>query len=225
MSTAPTFNDFSRHHRVKVWAMPGLVLVLGLAAFSASAQGVYRIVGPDGRVSYVDQPPPAANAKPLGTAASSGSDSGVQLPFQLRQVVTRYPVTLYTAKECAPCNSGRNLLNARGIPYTEKLVETSEDGDALKRLSGQASLPLLTIGGQQLKGYSDTEWTQFLDAAGYPKSSALPSNYRRPAASPLVAAKPVPTAPVAGAPAADAASRPVEVPVAPPVNNPAGIRF
>lgn len=225
MSTAPTFNDFSRHQKAKVWAMTGLALVLGLAAFSASAQGVYRIVGPDGRVSYADQPPPAANAKALGTAASAGSDSGAQLPFQLRQVATRYPVTLYTSKDCAPCNSGRNLLNARGIPYSEKLVETSEDGDALKRLSGQAALPLLTIGGQQLKGYSDTEWTQFLDAAGYPKSSALPGNYRRPAASPLVAAKPVPAAPVADAPPADADARPAEVPVAPPVSNPAGIRF
>jgi glutaredoxin len=161
------------------------------------------------------------------TGASSAPENATQLPFQLRQVVARYPVTFYTAKECAPCNSGRNLLNARGIPYTEKLINTPEDGDALKRLSGEASLPFLTIGGQQIKGYSDTEWTQFLDAAGYPKTSALPSTYRRPAPALLVAAKPVAALPVAGAPAntTTAPPRPAEVPVAPPVNNPAGIRF
>jgi len=228
MTTASANNHLSAQRSTRLWAATGLVLVLGLAAISASAQGVYRIVGPDGRVTFSDRPPPATDARAVGsTGASSAPDSTAQLPFQLRQVVARYPVTLYTAKECAPCNSGRNLLNARGIPYTEKLIDTPEDGDALKRLSGEASLPFLTIGGQQIKGYSDTEWTQFLDAAGYPKTSALPGNYRRPAPAPLVAAKPVAAPPVAGAPANTtvALPRPAEVPVVPPVNNPAGIRF
>jgi glutaredoxin len=208
-----------------------LALVLGLAGVSASAQGVYRIVGPDGRVTFSDQPPATAGARPVGSTGSTAApDSAAQLPFQLRQVVARYPVTLYSAKECAPCNSGRNLLNARGIPYTEKSIDTPEDGDALKRLSGEASLPFLTIGGQQIKGYSDTEWTQFLDAAGYPKTSALPASYRRPAPAPLVAARPLAAPPVAGAPTSGTAAPTTpppsaQVPVVPPVNNPAGIRF
>ena len=141
MTTAAVFNDASQQRRHRAWAITGLVLVLGLAAFSTSAQGVYRIVGPDGRVSYSDRPPPAADARAVGsTGTSAPSDSTVQLPFQLRQVVGRYPVTLYTAKECAPCNSGRNLLNARGIPYVEKLVETPEDIEALKRLNNPAGI-------------------------------------------------------------------------------------
>ncbi len=225
MTTASAFNDLSQPRAIKPWAAAGLAVVLGLAAFSAGAQGVYRIVGPDGRVTFSDRPPPASDARAVGSTGSAAApDTGSQLPFQLRQVVGRYPVTLYTGKECAPCNSGRNLLNARGIPYTEKTVDTPEDGDALKRLSGEASLPFLTIGGQQIKGYSDTEWTQFLDAAGYPKTSALPGNYRRPAPAPLVAVRPPPEAPAAPA-AATPASPATNIPVAPPVNNPAGIRF
>ena len=229
MTTKAAFNDPPSQRRHRAWATTGLVLVLGLAALSASAQGVYRIVGPDGRVSYSDRPPPTTDARAVGsTGASSAPDSAAQLPFQLRQVATRYPVTLYTAKECAPCGSGRNLLNARGVPYAEKLIDTPEDIEALKRLSSEASLPFLTIGGQQIKGYSDTEWTQFLDAAGYPKTSALPANYRRPAPAPLVATKSVAAPPpVAGASgnATAAPQRPAEIPVSPPVNNPAGIRF
>ena len=228
MTTAPAIQPLSTSNPTRVWAITGLALVLGLAAASASAQGVYRIVGADGRVTFSDQPPATADARAVGlTGASSVPDGAAQLPFQLRQVVARYPVSFYTAKACAPCNSGRNLLNARGIPYTEKSVDTPEDADALKRLSGEASLPFLTIGGQQIKGYSDTEWTQFLDAAGYPKTSALPGNYRRPAPAPLVVARPIAAPPVAGAPAnpSVAPPRPAEVPVAPPVSNPAGIRF
>lgn len=209
-----------------------LALLATSLAIPVFAQGVYRVVGPDGKVTFSDQPPPAANppSRPVGNMAPGGSTGAgtTQLPFELRQISGRYPVTLYTGKDCAPCNSGRNLLNARGIPYSEKTVETSQDGEALKRLSGEASLPFLTIGSQQIKGYSDTEWTQFLDAAGYPKQSTLPSGYRRPTPSPLVATRPE-TATVPNAPAAQpgtAPATPADMPVAPPpVQNPAGIRF
>lgn len=203
-----------------------LGLALGVLSVATLAQGVYRIVGPDGRVSYSDQPPPAANAKPVTGGAGGGTVStNAQLPFELRQVATRYPVVLYTGNECAPCNSGRNLLNARGIPYSEKTISTNEDAEALRRLTGQTSLPFLTIGSQQIRGYSDSEWTQFLDAAGYPKQSALPSSYRRAAAAPLVVVQAEAVVPAANARPAPTADAPSTLPVAPPATNPAGIRF
>lgn len=203
-----------------------VALLAALVAAPVMAQGVYRIVGPDGRVSYSDQPPPPnTSARPVAGASAGGT--GAPLPFELRQIANRYPVTLYTSTECAPCNSGRNLLSARGIPFSEKTVNTAQDSEALKRLSGDTSLPFLTIGGQQLKGYSDTEWTQFLDAAGYPKQSVLPASYRRPAASPLVEVKPVEAAAPQGAASMGRRQSPTQatVPVAPPGENPAGIRF
>jgi hypothetical protein len=83
-------------------------------------------------------------------------------------------------------------------------------------------LPFLTIGGQQIKGYSDGEWAQYLDAAGYAKQSQLPSGYQRPAPTPLVAIKPVE---VAAPKNTTTAAPPAAVPVAPPLTNPAGIRF
>lgn len=200
------------------------------AALPAAAQGVYRIVGPDGRVTFSDQPPPAANAAPAArTGGAAGTAGGTALPFELRQVASRYPVVLYSGNDCAPCNSGRNLLNARGIPYTEKTVTTAEDIEALKRLAGEASLPFLSIGAQRLRGFSDAEWTQYLNAAGYPAQSALPPGYRRAAPSPLVAVTAATPAGPGNAPATDAGAQapaaPAEVPVEAPASNPAGIRF
>lgn len=208
----------------------GAGLMAILLATPVWAQGVYRIVGPDGKVSFSDQPQPATTPsnRPAGaTAPASTASTTAQLPFELRQVNSRFPVTLYSSRDCAPCNSGRNLLNARGIPYTEKTIDTAQDSDALKRLSGELSLPFLTIGGQQIKGYSDTEWTKFLDAAGYPKQSALPSTYRRPAPSPLVEirSESATTAAPPAMPQGRATPAPSEAPVAPPPQNPAGIRF
>lgn len=210
------------------FALRTLTLIgLGVLAAPLMAQGVYRIVGPDGRVTFSDQPPVEANARPAGAASgAAGAGGGAQLPFELRQVAARYPVTLYTSEGCAPCNSGRNLLNARGIPYAEKTVSTPQDSEALKRLNGDASLPLLTIGNQQVKGYSDSEWSQYLDAAGYPKQSQLPSGYRRPAATAMVSVQPAESAASRTATApARTPSAPPAIPVAPPVTNPAGIRF
>jgi Domain of unknown function (DUF4124) len=205
-------------------------LALGALSFGANAQQMYRSVGPDGKVTFSDQPPTTAgNAKT--TAARSGRFTGdgpagnTTIPAELRPVATRYPVTLYTSKTCgAPCDSGRNLLSARGVPFTEKTIESNEDIDSLRRLMGEASLPSVSIGSQQLKGFSDQEWTQYLDAAAYPKASVLPANFRNPAPTPLVARAAV-TAPAAAAETAPAAAPVPARAAAPAPANPAGIKF
>ena len=199
---------------------------LALLAGAASAQ-VYRSVGPDGRVVYSDKPP-ASNAREAAPAAASGAPAaGSGLPYQLNQTAQRFPVTLFSGSACAPCNSGRNLLIQRGVPFTEKTVESDNDITALQRRFGDSNLPALTIGGQRLSGYSDAEWTQYLDAAGYPKTSQLPASYRRAAASPLAPA----SAARASAPAPSTEASAPAAPAAPSVapardaSNPSGIRF
>lgn len=215
--------------QVKALAL-GLLLVAAGSFFSTAhaQQQVFRIVGPDGKVTFSDQPPPAASKAKVTTTSADGSGAAATaaLPFELRRVASQYPVTLYTGENCGPCASARSLLTARGIPFSEKTVISNEDSQALKRLSGESFLPFMTIGSQQLKGFSDAEWTQFLDAAGYPKASVLPANYRPAAATPLVTV----TAPAAPVPADSAAARaagPVAntTPAAPPPSNPSGIRF
>ncbi|MEX1167600.1 MAG: DUF4124 domain-containing protein, partial [Hydrogenophaga sp.] len=77
------------------------------------AQTVYRIVGPDGKVSFSDQPPASAKGATAPAAASNTAGNGAaagRLPFELAKVARQFPVVLYTSKDCAPCNSGRNLL-------------------------------------------------------------------------------------------------------------------
>lgn len=179
-----------------VFARP--LLVLGLTGFvsfagllasdDATAQQIFRSVGPDGRITFSDRPPDEARAQAKGAAVTSpagGNESS--LPFELRQAAQAYPVTLFAGPECAPCDEGRSMLKARGIPFAEKTVTSNEDIESLKRLVGVATLPVLAIGSQQVKGFSQLEWSQYLDAAGYPKTSQLPAAYRSPSPTPLVA--------------------------------------
>ena len=205
-------------------------VLMTLAGPSAQAQGVYRIVGPGGKVTFSDRAPADANAPqppvPVMGAAPTALPAAA-LPYDLRQIASRFPVAIYTSNDCAPCISLRTMLSSRGVPFTERTVASNEDIAALARLSSSSSLPFGTIGGQQLTGYSDVEWAQYLDAAGYPKQSQLPSNYRPSPATPLVAAKPV--APTAAAAPAQTPPAVRAVPTAPTdgptQSNPAGIRF
>lgn len=213
-----------KSHRTLPGIAAALVLLCGVAA---QAQQVYRIVGPDGKVTFSDKAPDKSVPAATVGAANAPAAGGPALPYELRQVATRFPVTLYTGNECAPCTSARNLLVTRGVPFNERTVNSNEDVEALQRLSGNNSLPFGTIGGQQLHGFSDAEWTQYLDAAGYPKQSQLPSNYRRPVATPLVASVARP-APATNTPAPAPAQQPTPAPAAAPSptpSNPAGIRF
>ena len=205
-----------------------------LLATATQAQQVHRIVGPDGKVTFSDRAPEDKKAQStVLSTASGGAASNPALPTELRQIASRFPVTLYTGESCSPCQQARQLLVQRGVPFTERSVNTNDDLDALRRLSGESALPFGTIGRQQLKGFSDAEWTQYLDAAGYPAQSRLPRGYTQPAATPLAPAK----APTASAPDApqEAASAPTgrlrrqapppPPPGAPTPSNPAGIRF
>jgi len=204
-------------------------LALALMGQASMAQPVYKIVGPDGKVTFSDKPPPSADKGKVAAsgAASGGSTTettGSNLPYELRQVASKYPVTLYASAQCAPCDSARSLLKSRGVPFAERAVSTTEDLDALQRLAGDGTLPFGTIGGQRLRGFSAAEWSQYLDAAGYPKTSLLPSNYKFATATPLVAMQKPVTPPKELPKAADPVDAPA-APSAPAPSNPAGITF
>ncbi|MBT2334784.1 glutaredoxin family protein [Variovorax paradoxus] len=213
----------STHKKSSLHRLSGLALLL--IAAGAMAQPIYRNVDKNGKVTYSDRAPTASTEPAAAPQAGIVPPANAGLPYELRQVAQRYPVTLYSSEECPPCGTARSLLVTRGIPFEERTVKSSQDVEALQRLSSQASLPLLTIGSQQLKGFSDAEWSQYLDAAGYPKSNSLPADYRNPPARPLVALQPAPAA-REPAPLAQPAPAPQPpAPSGPSPSNPAGIKF
>jgi len=166
-----------------------LCLTVTTAGMQAPAWALYKVVGPDGSVSYSDRPPLTGKAKALRTA-DGGTDTAV-LPYELRKAAERFPVLLYSSSTCTPCDTGRALLKSRGIPFRELTVNTGDDVKAYAAKEGTDQLPVLRVGSQQVKGFSAQEWGGYLDAAGYPASaSQLPANYSWPQPAPLAAPKP-----------------------------------
>ena len=160
--------------------------IAALILASGASHALFKIVGPDGKVTYTDVAPTSAAAGKVTSLGTGGAaPSEVALPLELRQAVGRYPVTLFVTASCEPCDSGRQLLRQRGIPFNERQVMTTEDVDALQRLTGGREAPALTIGGQTVRGMSQELWNSYLDAAGYPRDSRLPTNSQFAAATPL----------------------------------------
>ena len=165
--------------------------LLALAALLLAAPLVhaqYKVIGADGKVTYTDRAPNSSEGRVSALGARAPAEAAEpDLPFELRQVATKYPVTLYTTTGvCDACAGARQLLKQRGVPYLERQAVTSEDVDALEKLSGGRDAPTLTIGTQVLRGLAHDTWNQYLDAAGYPRESRLPSTYQQRPIAPVV---------------------------------------
>jgi glutaredoxin len=193
------------------------IAAMAAALLAPAAHAQFKVVGPDGKVTYTDRVPAPSEGRVMPVDRDTGRYSDPILPYALRQVAVRFPVTLYTASNCGDaCALGRSLLTKRGVPFTERTAVSDEDREAWVRVVGGLEAPVLKVGGQTLRGYTPVAWGETLDTAGYPRQSMLPANYQAPPPLPLVErapvqAKPAPQAPVE--PATDTDS------------NPSGIRF
>lgn len=210
-------------------ACRAVALAATLAGLALPALAQYRVVGPDGRVTYTDRPPTDASSRvtPMQRAPLNEQPAAPDaLPPELRRLATRYPVTLFAAPECAPCDSARQLLLQRGVPFTERLIVSESDALAMDRLVASRTVPALTIGTQALSGLSAPEWNAYLDAAGYPRESQLPKGWQASPATPLAPrpATRVQAAPEVAATPAARAPAPAAAPAAPPPQQ-GSIRF
>ena len=203
--------------RASVSALSVRLAATLLLLAAPAAHALFKVVGPDGRVTYTDRPPLASEGKVMPVNGDTGRASDPALPFALRQVTSRFPVLLYTMKDCGEaCAMARGLLARRGVPYSERIAETNEDREAWTRLVGGTEAPVLKVGEQSLRGYAPAAWDETLDVAGYPRQSLLPANYAPAAATPLTERRPA----IPARPAAPAAPAAVD-----PGSNPTGIRF
>ncbi len=156
-----------------------LVLVL-LASAAAAAQTMYRWIDPKtgGTVISDQSPPPGTPNVTRYTAGSSGTGER-QTPYAVRRASDKFPVVLYSAASCTTtCQQARDFLNQRGVPFTEKVLNTQEEFAGLARaLGNEVVLPSISVGRQQARGFVPAARNDLLDAAADP--AADPSRSRQ----------------------------------------------
>ncbi len=163
--------------------MKKFLLVMSLLMLAnAHAGELYRSIDSSGKVHYSDRPLPGSeDVEQLKLGKEPQADES--LPYETQRAMQNFPVTLYTYPDCGSiCQQGRDLLNKRGVPFTEKSLVKQEDIDAFRKDSGDTNIPALTIGKTWVKGFLAERWNNELNYAGYPQSA--PPNYRPRSAAP-----------------------------------------
>ena len=170
----------------------------------AQAQ-LYRWVDDQGKVHYSDQAPSSGAKNVQKQAVPAAQSSSAGLPYALQQAVKNFPVTLYTSDGCKDtCAQARELLNKRGVPYSEVTITDAVGATELKKLSGATEVPVMTVGRELYKGFESGMYKAALDAASYPESSVLPPGVQARTSVPKPVPKAAPPAATEATPAADA---------------------
>lgn len=156
-------------------------IVAGVCVAGALAQNTYRWIDPKTGGTVISDKPPPPGVKKIEKASWGASDNdNPPLPYALRQVSEKFPVILYVRSGCPTyCKQARTLLNARGVPFTEKVLASEEELAELgKQLGGEPQLPSIRVGRQGSSGFAAETWNTLLDAAGYPAKA--PYGVKRP---------------------------------------------
>jgi hypothetical protein len=142
-----------------------LAAIALLFSFGVLAQSTYTWTDEKGRKVYGDKPPQNVNAKEL-------TNSLPKIPTQTQAAKKPVQVSIITTPEgCPLCESGKELLKDRSVPYSDQVAQTAQDKEKVKLdLGGKAAIyPILIIGDNKYPGYNETEWNNYLDEAGFPR--------------------------------------------------------
>ena len=161
-----------------------LFVLFALLASQAALAQQYRWVDENGGVHYTDTPPPPT-AKSGERKKLKGNAVGSQTSYELEQALKTAPVTLYSHPECKDlCQLARDVLNKRGVPFTEVSATDEAKLEQLRRVSGSTRVPVLVVGGQVETSVSADAYSQALDLAGYPRPGVVPARKQAAPAEP-----------------------------------------
>ena len=153
--------------------------VLLSISLGAAAQQTYRWTDKNGKVHYSDKAPteqqPSLQQRAVGSSAVDTS----ALDYGTQQAAKNFPVSLYTAPGCIDaCAQARDLLQKRGVPFSEVSVNDDKVRTQLKLASGDTQVPVLIVGRDVSRGFESGMFHAALDNAGYPKSASAPRAQR-----------------------------------------------
>jgi glutaredoxin len=145
-----------------------LLLLAMLAASLPASAGVYKWTDAQGRVHYSDDPPPEAKAQQIKVKINSIQGPAVVSTMRVPSPAkAKDKVRIYTAVWCGYCKRAKAHLAAKGVPYDEMDVETSERGRSEFAQLGGRGIPVILVGSQRMDGFDASGLDAMLAAAGW----------------------------------------------------------
>ena len=144
-----------------------LLLVVLVTSIPAGA-GVYKWTDAQGRVHYSDDPPPEAKAQQIKLKINSIQGPAVVSTMRNTSATkAKDKVQIYTAVWCGYCKRAKAHLAAKGVPYDETDVESSERGRSEFAQLGGRGVPVILVGSQRMDGFDASGLDAMLAAAGW----------------------------------------------------------
>ena len=142
-----------------------LALLLPLLGHAAT---LYKSVGPDGEITYSDQPPTKGKVEKTFNLSNLPStpmpDSVLRYRDELEKSMkarladaaprdSAQPV-LFSAKWCGYCRQAEAYLAEKKIGYTRQDIDTPEGMRALLASGSGRGVPVLVVKGKKVQGFS-----------------------------------------------------------------------
>ena len=141
-----------------------------LAIAAASAQTVYKSVGPDGKIVYSDHAPTTGRLEKtmkfeLASSALPASAASYMEQFRKTHPGGAPPapagkgITLYSAVWCGYCKQAKAWLGAHGVAYNNIDIDAPGGLAALAQASGGGTgVPVLVVDGKTTGGFSSSAY-------------------------------------------------------------------
>ena len=154
--------------------IPLLTTVALLTSSLAShADTLYKVVGPDGKITYSDKRPIKGNVEKkltfknlpstkLPSSASSQPATGGSTKVTNNAKAISGQVTLFTASWCGYCKQAKAYLARQSINYREVDIETQDGMAEFSQAGGSGAVPLLIAGRESLQGFSPEAYDDLL---------------------------------------------------------------
>ena len=154
------------------------VAALLLAAALPAAAAMYKVVGADGKISYVDTAPSDARQGKVTefkvesyTGPAQVGTLGAQPDWAaiLRRPVSvqeaRASLVMYSTQACGYCRKAKQYMQSKGIAYSEIDVGKDARGkEEYQRLGGRG-VPFFVVGGRTMTGFAEAALDDLLRAA------------------------------------------------------------
>lgn len=130
-------------------------LMFGMPAHA----GMYKLVNPDGTVTYTDRAPDAKSdaAKvteiKVKTYPEPANVQPAQKPGFTPSAISGKKLTMFSAAWCGVCRQAKAYLNAQKIPYDEVDVDSAPGAARFAGLGGKA-VPMFQVGTATMTGFS-----------------------------------------------------------------------
>jgi glutaredoxin len=143
------------------------LIALCLLACVCAQADIYRWTDAHGRIHYSDKAPADRQAQQVKTPINSISGPAVVSQTHAPAAGARATVRIYTAAWCGYCKRAKAHLSARGVPYQEIDVETTDSGRREFAQLGGRGVPVILVGDRRMDGFDAGGLDAMLAAAGY----------------------------------------------------------